>query len=219
MELTVSQAAYLVRRNERAVRWHIGKGHLTPTAGDDGHARLDLDAVASVRGWRVDPARLAELHAEERQTTQAMDERLRDLERRVLTLERIVTRLGGSGALGGTQTPIDTPKPPDGAVSAPDSVSRGTAYPAPMRRFVPMKRPSSSMPVDLVGAATFATTHNVPESTMKKGILAGRLPAVTGSWKHDRTFIRYALDGDGRHVFFALWGDRHDFIRCADCPH
>lgn len=105
--VTVAQAAWLVRRDQRAVRYHIAQQHLAPIVGDDGHMRLDLEAIAAVVGWRIDPARLAELRAEasaspttlaaqvEHLTALIRAERIqrRELEGRVLELTALVQTL------------------------------------------------------------------------------------------------------------------------------
>ena len=117
-EITIAQAAYLVRRNERAVRWHVGKGHLTPHIGADGHMRLDVEALAGVRGWRVDPARLAELRAADGRTAEALDSRICALEARVRDLEaRLAAQRDQRAALPLSDV-LGYPQPSDSALSA-----------------------------------------------------------------------------------------------------
>lgn len=209
--VTVAESAFLVRKNERAVRWHIGKGHLTPQTGDDGHMRLDTDELATVRGWRVDEARLGELLDEQGRTHIALADRVKLLERRLDRLERRVTQLSRSDGQevaaddqGAMVTPVNAPRPSGGrVVSADDDVSRGT----------------DTLPSQLVSVASFAARHGVPETTAVKALDTGRLPSVSGRWKQGRAWVAHALDADGRRAFYRLWGNRDDFRRCADCPH
>lgn len=87
------------------------------------------------------------------------------------------------------------------------------------RRPVPTLRLAASLPDGLVSAASFADLHRIPQSTMKKAMQSGRLPARAGRWKSGRAWVAHALDADGRAAFYALWGGSPGFARCAECPH
>lgn len=123
--------------------------------------------------------------------------------------------------VGAMVTPVNASRPSSGRTwGADDDVSQGTVTPTYQpRRAAPTLRLSSSLPDGLVSWRAFAKAHRLPETTVSKALDAGRLPSVAGKWKDGRAYVLRALDADGRRAFYALWGDRPDFARCAGCPH
>ena len=78
---------------------------------------------------------------------------------------------------------------------------------------------ASQLPGGLVGAISFGKLHNVPETTIRKAISAGRLPTQKGEWKAGRAIIREALGQEGRAKFYELFSHNEHFLPCVDCPH
>lgn len=251
LRVTAAQAAWLVDRQERQVRWRIKERKDLPAIKDGKSWAIDVDDLARIPGWRINRERLAELQAADAMTAASMAARLAELERSVRELRGRLARLEAQSGLSSTiasdgahtATPDDrqtalsgiggigTPTRPDSPLSAfgdilPDiGVSRATERPyAPYqpyqtRRAVPTMRLNSTLPDGLVSVASFAELHGIPAQTWRGAIASGRLRASVGSWKQGRALVKHALDADGRAAFFALWGDREDFQRCAECPH
>lgn len=165
--VTVAQAAYLVRRNERSVRWHLGRD-LVATVGEDGHTQIDLDALGKVRAWRVDPQRLAELAAQAGRAPETIAARMAGLERELASLRADLRELrgrvralegrspaptstpetGGEGEIGTIYRP-ETPRPPDGPYSASGGVlgASGLLGLAPEARGIESMTPVTPRPV------------------------------------------------------------------------
>jgi len=87
-----------------------------------------------------------------------------------------------------------------------------------IRRPTPI-RTIGSLPDGLVSWHSFAAMHHIPEMTAAKAISVGRLPIVAGHWKAGRTYVKAALDEQGRCTFHELWAHRPSFIPCIHCPH
>lgn len=212
MLVSVSQAAYLVRRDQRAVRYRIARGHLRAEAGEDGYTRLDTEALGRVRGWTVDLDRLAEVMAEDGRTARSLAARLAAVERRIAQLERVISGDASMSAQDERQTAwrpataMVTLARPDSSLSASGDVLARAGHLPPL-------------PDSLVSVASFAEAHGIPPQTWRKAMDVGRLPTVEGEWRVVRSLTRHALDAEGRRVFFALWGHRADFRKCPDCPH
>lgn len=213
MLVSVSQAAYLVRRDQRAVRYAIAKGRLRAQVGEDGYTRLDTEDLGRVRGWTVDPDRLAEVAAEDGRTARSLSARLAALERRIAQLERIIRETARSDGQEGASDDR-------GATLTPVSASNGVATVSARYRAIPARRAGlPPLPDGLVSVASFAEAHGIPPQTWRKALQVGRLPTVEGEWRVGRALTRHALDADGRATFYRLWGDRPTFRRCSDCPH
>lgn len=98
--VSVAQAAQLAHKSERAVRYRIRSGALPTRRGEDGHMRIDTEALARVPGWRVDEALLGRLDQIDQPTetvrlaltVAALEARMRALERRLARLERQMTQ-------------------------------------------------------------------------------------------------------------------------------
>lgn len=207
--VTANQAAFLVRLNERAIRYRIRSGALTAQTGEDGHARLDVEDLASVPGWRVDMDRLAEIQEQDARSAQSLSERLRVLERRVATLERILSKTSLSE---GQQHSLEGV----GAIPGyPDAPRAASAFSARYRAI----EAKGTLPDDLVIAAHFVESHGIPRMTWMGAMRTGRLPTRENEWKVGRSLVRHALDAEGRATVYQLWADRPDFVRCAQCPH
>lgn len=246
--VSAAQAAWLVGHGERMVRWHIQTRKDLPAVKAGRSWAIDVDALEAIPGWRVNRERLAELQAADAQTAASMAARITELERSVRELRGRLARLEAqSGASASVASESPHASAPDdrqaasaygGAIGIPKlsdlpysafgddlsnlGVSRPTYNadsPYPPRRAVPTMRLSSALPDGLVSWRAFAKLHHMPETTVQKAIDGGRLPAMQGSWKAGRVIVRHALDADGRRAFYALWGDRPDFERCAECPH
>lgn len=208
---------------------------------------IDCDDLAKLPGVRLNTTLLAELQAREDGSTRGLLARLAELERQVRDLQRQVRdlRAGRSSTLAsaaiseargndalaayglvddgargagemGDYLPASNLS--DLALSASDVISPFSDGYTP-RRAVQTMRLSANLPDGLVIATAFAAQHGVPVTTAKKAMELGRLRSVQGKWKVGRNFATWALDAEGRAAFYALYGDREDFQRCAECPH
>lgn len=100
LRVTAAQAAWLVDRHERMVRWHIARGDLA--AVKEGRAwRIDVDTLAGIPGWRVNRERLAELETADERTAASLVARLAELERQMRDLRARLARLEAREASSG----------------------------------------------------------------------------------------------------------------------
>jgi len=190
LRVTAAQAAWLVDRHERMIRWHIERGDLA--AVKEGRAwRTDVDALAGIPGWRVNRERLAELQAADAQTAASIAARLAELERQIRDLRARVARLETPHAPPAPQEPDarqggrygDAPtgaKPSDLALSASGDVLPNfglptgyqAAYPTAYRgpRTVTLADRGSGAPLRFktkADAARWLARHGVNELTPK----------------------------------------------------
>lgn len=130
IRVTAAQAAQLVGRHERIIRWHIKRGDL-PALKQGNAWHIDTDELARIPGWHVDAMRLADVQAADARTATALAARVEALERQVRDLTTRLRALENarSGAYAPiahsepnlTSLPLDTP---------PDTFSR--PYRAPV---------------------------------------------------------------------------------------
>jgi hypothetical protein len=124
MRVKLSEAAWLVHRHERIVRWHIlppptGRGDL-PARKVDSVWQIDTDDLERVPGWHVDPQRLQQLVQRDAQTAEQLSAKvarleaeLQTLRARVRTLEALqtatttTTTIAPVDALAGRGSPVD----------------------------------------------------------------------------------------------------------------
>lgn len=219
MLVRISEAAYLVHKDQRAIRWHMEQGHLHAQMGADGHARIDTGELATVRGWRIDPDRLGELQEQGERQRGALADRLRVVEARLVALERLIRKTtrsdGQETGASEVGSVIAYPDAPNGVATPTDAHRAIRAY----RGDTNTTAGGDTLPDDLVSAASFAEAHHVPRQTWVGAMRARRLPVVVGEWKQGRAIVRYALSSAGRAAVYRLWGDRADFTHCAACPH
>lgn len=217
--VSAAQAAWLVRKNERAVRWRIAQGALPATHGDDGHMRVALDDLERIPGWRVDPARLDELTRRDPDVAATLEERIATLEARIRALEQANARVAPPQGRQVALPALDVSSHYPLAANGPDEpVSAPSVFPR-LRAPVQTVALSSELPDGWVPWRAFATTHDIAAQTVKNAIDDGRLPVRRGRWKVGRVYVEGALDAQGQATFFRLWGGRTDFMRCSDCPH
>lgn len=185
LRVTAAQAAFLVDRHERIIRWHLQRGDF-PSAVKEGNTwRIDTSELERIAGWRVDPRRLAELQAEEAQTAASMAARLEAMEARIRALEArlravesgnsAVTRSEGQESLSGREdvspNSYHTPRPP----VEPLSASYALRYTAP------------------AGPGTFAARADAARWLMRHGINAEGTPKSWPGWRDVRLEPRDVL--------------------------
>lgn len=107
IKVSASQAAELVRHHERVVRRRLAHGDL-PCAQKDaqGHWAIDVDDLATIPGWVVDPERLAMLQAADGRSRSSLLAKVdtalatvASIERRLTALERAIRALRENDAL------------------------------------------------------------------------------------------------------------------------
>jgi hypothetical protein len=134
IRVTAAQAAALVGRHERIIRWHIGRGDLP--AQKQGNAwRIDTDDLARIPGWHVDAARLADVQAHDERTATALSARIEALERQVrdLTTRLRALEMAKTGATS-AYAPVARSEGQEGGLPAsPSSDTSVTPYRAPFR--------------------------------------------------------------------------------------
>ena len=86
--VSAAQAARLVDRHERIVRWHRERGDF-PNArkGPRGAWLIDTDDLASIAGWTIDREELAKLELRQRRGHSGLVARVEALEARMRSLE------------------------------------------------------------------------------------------------------------------------------------
>lgn len=138
MRVSAATAAQLVHRHERVVRRRLYAGDL-PGAQKDARGvwAIDVDDLAGIPGWRVDPERLAALQVAEGRTPTGLLAQLqaaqtalrlerdarRALEHRMTALERVITRAAGITPEGWENLARD-----DTAVASPDDQQAAWEY-------------------------------------------------------------------------------------------
>ncbi|HET9109934.1 MAG TPA: hypothetical protein VFN78_03820 [Ktedonobacterales bacterium] len=92
--VTATDAAKLIHRSERMVRWHISEKRDLPAKKRDHAWLINTDDLARVPGWRVDREALARLELKQSRSygglvarVEAMEARARSLERHIAALE------------------------------------------------------------------------------------------------------------------------------------
>lgn len=188
LRVTAAQAAWLVDRHERMVRWHIERGDLA--AVKEGRSwRIDVDALEGIPGWRVNRERLAELQATDERTAASMAARIAELERSVRELRGRVARLeaqsgaSGSGASEGAHT------------SAPDDRQAGLGHDSaigmPHRPDLPLSASGDVLPDFGVSRATERpeTAHRGPQTVT----LADRGPGAPLTFAHKTAAAKWLM--------------------------
>lgn len=244
--VSASEAAALVGRHERQVRWHITeKRDLPARRGDRGQWRINTDDLTRVPGWMVDRELLAKLEGRERRgysglvaRTEAMEAHLRALETQLRAIERRLETLGRLRSSSppppdGPDAPDDpTPTPPDGP-SGSDAPSDGlsgaggaldwlSGPDGPVNAYPSAYRGPTTVTLLDRGPQTpqtFATSADAARWLGRHGINAST-PKTWVGWKHVELTPRGALT-------FALglqrvaerdnnWRVRWRLTRCGD---
>lgn len=215
VKVTAAQAAALVSRHERIVRGHVKRGDL-PAIKEGSSWRIDVDDLAHVPGWRVDPVRLADVQARDARTASSLAVRVEQLEKqladamrriRALELRTVspyapVARLEGAGVGSDFASPVarvEPSRPPVGPLGA--------------------TRTSGERGIPLV---TFAKSHGVSPGTAANQRGAGAIHVVsvadpTRSDSHEK----HLVTPDLRRGNLEEWHARSQLTKeCADptCP-
>ncbi len=196
IEVKLAEAAALVGRHERIVRWHI-------LTRKDLRARklgrtwlIDTDDLEQVAGWKVDHARLAEL-----QMAELVKTRLHLLEARDRPASEALT-----GSYGGF---------PDRDVQS----YQPTAYRPPERSyaapFVPVGVPAGARRM-----IEITRLHGISHATAKRSIEAGIVAGFTRPQPNRPGYVEYWFLPEQIGPALRVWQSRgiemHD---CPDCPH
>lgn len=239
IHVKLPEAAQLVGRHERIVRWHLGRGDF-PGAVKQGRAwRIDIDDLERIPGWTVDRGRLAELEAQEGRTPGGILARLASIEReldamktRLRLVESQVRQGRAADAL-----PDALGWPTGGASASPYRLSYPQADAVESRHTAPHAgiltasppRPVSSigaggvLPPDYVTITAYSNLHGLSDSHPKDLMKAGRIPnAPGGPWRvpNERGALvsraSWALDAEGRRIFHEVFPDRAS-PNCEEC--
>lgn len=215
IEVKLAEAAALVGRHERIVRWHILTRKDLRARKAERTWLIDTDDLDRVAGWKVDRSRLAELQMADSHTSeqllvrlQALETELRSIKTRLHLLEAR-DRPASDGLTGSL-----------GAYSDHDAESyRPTAYRPPEPRyaapFVPVGVPAGARRMKEITDA-----HGISHATAKRSIQAGIVAAFTRPQPGRPGYVEYWLMPEQVGPALRVWESRgiemHD---CPDCPH
>ena len=216
LKVTAGEAAWLVDRHERIVRWHIKKrGDLSGHKAGNSY-QIDVDDLANIPGWSVNRQRLAELQQRDARTAESMAARLEALEREVATLRRRIATLEA-------QNSHQTRSEPNLTEQADTDV--------PLATYTPVSRPS----VPYVAPVSFTMRHRPQgDAVFRTRADGARWLDVHGvakntvqGWKQDMddrglplepsAYLRYAIERKQRTVERGeAWRVPWQLRQCAD---
>lgn len=181
MQVTAAEAAYLVDRHERIVRWHLSRGDIPGAVKDGNTWRIEPSALEQVAGWKVDPRRLAELSERDAKTAASMAARIEALEARVRALEAQIRALQSNQS---ANSPYNASRGDSDGLAGLDSLGhRPAAYTPsaePVTRSYALRYTAPSSP------GTFATRADAARWLMRHGINAEGTPKSWPGWRSVR---------------------------------
>lgn len=177
LRVTAAQAAALVDRHERIIRWHIRRGTL-PAVKEGRAWAIDVSDLEAVPGWRINRDRLGDLEARDARSAATLAARVATLERDVQALRARIRALEAGGGTGtATSGPVARGEPNLSEWNGGEALS-------PSRLAgEPVARPYSMTYAAPAAAGTFKTRSDAARWLVRHGIASESTPKTWPGWR------------------------------------